>query len=125
MAPTPTYYTDTDEDDRTVYHCLYCEVQGQEHHATDEALFLMHMEQRHDGRLLEQVGGPAARTAETTEAQGKPEDTPGGRPDTPPGQEGTQPGNRPDVPPGQVEEPVPTHPLVEPDEDEGPAGAGV
>ena len=56
--------------------------------------------------------------------QGKPEDTPGGRPPTPPGQGGEQPGNRPDVPPGHDpdhvppgQEPRPTHPIVEPDEE--------
>jgi hypothetical protein len=57
---------------------------------------------------------------------GKPEDTPGGRPDTPPGQDGEQPGNRPDVPPGQEDKPDkpehpeegeeahPEHPIAEP-----------
>jgi hypothetical protein len=54
--PEPTYYITTTDDETMVYHCCYCERAGQEHHATDEALFLKHMEQRHDGRMIE---GPA------------------------------------------------------------------
>jgi len=61
----------------------------------------------------------------------KPEDTPGGRPETPPGQEGEQPGNRPDVPPGhdpnhpdkpdEGEEEHPAHPIAEPEATAAPA----
>jgi hypothetical protein len=53
------------------------------------------------------------------EQSAKPPETPGGRPDVPPGQD-EQPGNRPDVPPGQAkpdkDEPHPEHPIELPDE---------
>jgi hypothetical protein len=97
--PAPTYWTEVHADGQPVYHCMICQEQGSEHHSSDEALFLAHMEQRHDGRMQEGTAADAK----------KPEETPGGRPDTPPGQEGEQPGNRPDVPPGQVEEPHVEH----------------
>ena len=112
--PAPTYWTETSTDGQPVYHCLYCKEQGSEHHSSDEALFIAHMEQRHDGRMVEDVDASAAAK--------KPAETPGGRPDTPPGQEGHQPGNRPDVPPGQVPEDDVPH--VEHHEDK-PEGAGV
>lgn len=117
--PTPTYWTETSADGTLVYHCVACKTQGQEHHSSDEALFLAHMEQRHDGRMEEDVEASAAAKG------GKPDDTPGGRPETPPGQGGEQPGNRPDIPPGHDkpppdEEPHPEHPIVEPDEEPHP-----
>lgn len=63
MPPSPTYYVTKDTNDQDIYNCLYCEQSGAEHHATDLELFTKHMEQRHDGRMLE---GPeeAARAGE-------------------------------------------------------------
>jgi outer membrane biosynthesis protein TonB len=51
--PDATYYKTTDLTGIETFHCLYCEQAGQEHRATDPALFASHMEQRHDGRLVE------------------------------------------------------------------------
>ena len=97
--PAPTYWTEVHADGHPVYHCLYCAEQGTEHHSTDEALFLAHMEQRHDGRMVEDAEG--AKKAQ--------EDHPHGGP---PGQTGEHPQGEP---PGQTGEPPvdPNAPHVE------------
>ena len=98
--PEPTYYITTTDDETTVYHCCYCERAGAEHHSSNEALFLSHMEQRHDGQMIE---GPTPEPAATRQA---PEDHPHGGP---PGQTGEHPAHPHGGPPGQdkPEEPVP------------------
>jgi hypothetical protein len=60
----PTYRMDTAEDGTPVYVCLVCAGQGSEHHATDMELFTLHMQQRHDGRMVNE--DEAQRPAETT-----------------------------------------------------------
>jgi hypothetical protein len=37
----------------SAYVCLLCEGAGSEHHATDVDLFTLHMQQRHDGRMID------------------------------------------------------------------------
>jgi hypothetical protein len=113
-APTPTYWTETTAAGETVYHCAYCAAAGQEHHSADEALFVQHMEQRHDGRMVEDTEASAK----------KPEDA--GQPGSPPGHDaapphgGTPPGQG-GTPPGQVDKPDeeedlhPEHPIVLPE----------
>lgn len=78
-----TYYLTTDERGHEIFHCLYCATAGEEHHATDPALFASHMEQRHDGRLIEgpapapaPVVEPAAPAPETASASASPPETP-------------------------------------------------
>ena len=58
--PDATYYKTTDATGVDTFHCCYCDAAGQGHHATDPALFAQHMEQRHDGRLVE---GPVPESA--------------------------------------------------------------
>jgi hypothetical protein len=74
--PDATYYKSTDDHGREVFHCLYCAGAGQEHHATDPALFASHMEQRHDGRLVEgskpEEPAPVAEGAEEDVPQPTP-----------------------------------------------------
>jgi hypothetical protein len=99
MPPQPpaTYYVTKDAQDADVYHCLYCETQGLEHHASDPALFLMHMEQRHDGRMTE--GAPEALAAIQADKAAADQST--------------------------TEEPSPTEePVAVPDEDEPPPATG-
>jgi hypothetical protein len=62
----PTYRVEVDGE-TTTYFCLYCEDQDTEHHATDMEFFVQHMEQRHDGRMLEEQA--AARAASETDAE--------------------------------------------------------
>ena len=62
-APAPTYWTETTDEGQTVYHCAYCQQQGAEHHSTDEVMFIKHMEQRHDGRMVEDTEASAAAQA--------------------------------------------------------------
>jgi hypothetical protein len=50
----PTYRMDTAEDGTPVFVCLVCAAQGSEHHTTDGELFLLHMLQRHDGRMTKE-----------------------------------------------------------------------
>jgi hypothetical protein len=51
--PDATYYKTMGPTGTETFHCLYCARAGQEHHATDPALFTSHMAQRHDGRMVE------------------------------------------------------------------------
>ena len=88
----PTYHTETNDAGETVYHCLYCAEQGSEHHSADEAMFIKHMEQRHDGRMVEDTDASAA-------AKKAPEDHPQ---EGPPGQTGEHSHGGP---PGQTGEP--------------------
>jgi outer membrane biosynthesis protein TonB len=70
--PDATYYKSTDDKGREVFHCLYCAGAGQEHHATDPALFASHMEQRHDGRLVEGQKPDEPTPAEEGEGEDAP-----------------------------------------------------
>ena len=47
FVPTPTYRTEM-VGDQCIYHCLYCV-----HWASDKDLFTLHMQQRHDGTMIE------------------------------------------------------------------------
>jgi hypothetical protein len=58
MAPTPPTYRETAAEGRTTYVCLYCEEMASEHHATDLALFTLHMAQAHDGRMVKEEAPP-------------------------------------------------------------------
>jgi len=112
MPAAPTYRTETTAEGQTIYHCLYCAEQGSEHHSTDEALFLAHMEQRHDGRMIEDTEA-SQRKAPEDHPQGGPPGQTGEHPHGgPPGQTGEHPQGGP---PGQAEEGEPTHPIVDPD----------
>ena len=108
----PTYWTETTDAGQTVYHCLYCQEQGSEHHSANEMIFMKHMEQRHDGRMVEDPDASAA-------ARKAPEDHPQGGP---PGQTGEHPAHPQGGPPGQnkppdeTDVPEPTHPIVLPEE---------
>jgi hypothetical protein len=55
MPEQPTYTMTKADDGTDIYHCLVCQSQGSEHHATDRALFEQHMHQRHDGRMVEET----------------------------------------------------------------------
>lgn len=68
MSPTePTYRTEG-----STYICLYCEEQGLEHRATDKELFQLHMQQRHDGRMLSVEQAPQGTEAAAQAAQASP-----------------------------------------------------
>jgi hypothetical protein len=84
--PDATYYKTIDDKGREVFHCLYCAGAGQEHHATDPALFASHMEQRHDGRLVEgpQPAEPAPGAEGAAEDVPAPAPTPSPAPVPPP-----------------------------------------
>jgi hypothetical protein len=60
MTATPTYRIQTMPDGTTIYHCLYCEQAGSGHWARDWTLFTFHMQQRHDGQLIEATDSAAA-----------------------------------------------------------------
>jgi len=113
--PEPTYRTEETQDG-TKYLCLHCERAGSGHWSYDRQLFEQHMQQRHDGSMIED-------TAVTSTAQS--EHPHGG----PPGQTGEHPEHPHGGPPGQTgehphEEPHTEHPIVLPDEDDKPeAGA--
>ena len=118
MPTDATYYITRADDGTDIYNCLYCQKQGSEHHASDSALFLQHLEQRHDGRLIEGQPPPEASL------QRAPADHPHGGP---PGQTGDHPVHPHGGPPGQTGEPPapdptphPEHPLVLPDEEATP-----
>lgn len=115
--PGPTYWTEVPADGKPVYHCLMCAAEGKEHHSTDEAAFIAHQEQRHDGRMVEGTEADAK----------KPEDAPEHPHGGPPGQTGEHPVHPHGGPPGQTVPPVepvepvdpnaphPEHPIVDPD----------
>ena len=122
MPGAPTYWTETTAEGQTVYHCSYCQEQGSEHHSSDEIMFISHMEQRHDGRMVEDTDASA-------EARKAPEDHPHGGP---PGQTGDHPEHPHGGPPGQTGEhpeteptPHPEHPIVLPDAEPKPPEEGV
>jgi hypothetical protein len=78
--PDATYYKTTGPTGTEMFHCLYCERGGQEHSATDPALFASHMAQRHDGRMVE---GPAPEGAAETPLLVHPPDAPPAEPPVP------------------------------------------
>ena len=104
----PTYWTETTAEGPPVYHCLYCKEQGSEHHSTDEIMFIQHMEQRHDGRMVEDPdASAAARKAPEDHPHGGPPGQTGEHPHGgPPGQTGEHPQGGP---PGQADEPYVEH----------------
>jgi hypothetical protein len=51
----PTYRIETVAMEPPTYVCLVCAGQGNEHHAVDVELFTLHMEQRHDGRMVDEA----------------------------------------------------------------------
>ena len=111
--PAPTYWTETTAEGEKVYHCCYCEAAGQEHHSSDEVLFIQHQEQRHDGRMVEDVeASAAARQAPADHPQGGPPGQTGEHPEHPHGGPPGQTGEHPDTEPT----PHPEHPIVLPDE---------
>jgi hypothetical protein len=130
MPPTPTYRLDRDDTGTMRYVCLYCEQAGTEHCATDLDLFTQHMQQRHDGRMLEDTEASTAKTQEDHPHGGPPGQT-GEHPDHPHGGPPGQTGEHPEEPPPD-EEPHPEHPIALPEpehpivlpEDEPAAGAG-
>src|SRR4029450_5449509 len=75
MPDTPTYYMSLTPEGTDVFHCLYCEQAGTEHHSTDGQLFAQHMAQRHDGRLVPTPGArnPADPPAERPPPKTDPE----------------------------------------------------
>lgn len=82
-----TYYKTTSPTGTDLFHCLYCAHAGQEHSATDPALFASHMEQRHDGRLIEgQAPAPPAAASPATEPPAA--EPPAADPPSPPPAEG-------------------------------------
>jgi hypothetical protein len=94
--PDATYYKTTGPTGTEILHCLYCERGGQEHSATDPALFASHMEQRHDGRLIEghqpEAPAPAPAEEDVPEPAPSPPPTPPApapAPAEPPPEEGT------------------------------------
>jgi hypothetical protein len=108
LPDEPTYWTEVNGSE-TIYNCLYCEDQQQEHHATDAELFALHMAQRHDGRMLEGSAPVAMAQAQTAS---NPDDQ---APQA--GQTGEHPENEPTPPPEQ--------PIMQPVEEAKPEEAGV
>ena len=104
----PTYWTVQINDGPTIYHCTYCQEQGSEHHSTNEVMFLAHMQQRHDGRMVEDTEASAtARKAPEDHPHGGPPGQTGEHPHGgPPGQTGEHPQGGP---PGQADEPYVEH----------------
>ena len=92
MAETPTYYKTQERDGTEVFHCIYCETQGLEHHSADPELFAQHMAQRHDGRMVSTPGGQKPE-APAVETEASPDETPA----PPPADEVPEPA--PPVPP--------------------------
>jgi hypothetical protein len=72
----PTYWTTQDDDDTTVYHCAHCV-----HWATNLDLFKQHMEQQHDGVLIETP--PKPPESEPTPPKPTPEPLPEPDPEEP------------------------------------------
>jgi hypothetical protein len=86
----PTYRTEETQDG-TKYICLWCERAGSGHWSYDKALFVSHLEQRHDGRLVQDKPQEQAGEGEVTDTAQPDPSAPPPSTDQPPEEGGSVP----------------------------------